>query len=827
MKTKVFKKISNLVKGLILGVFSISQILGVITFADFIDDNSSGTFTGTFNNTQYSGDSIVLNSTGLSNGSGEYTSDIKNATTIATWDAISWTPKGPYFKNIPANNNSETNTNISSDAHITFDETSGASSFADTRGALTATCSSCPLSGQVGQFSNAVDFDGVDDVINIADSPLLNEGTYNNRTIMMWFRADATGGRQVIYEEGGSTRGFNVYLEGTSLYVGGWNNSEYGWPGTWHTTTITQGQWYHVALRLQNGNDLLEANKFKAYLNGIEYGSGNGGRMYPHNDDIGIGGMAGSTLMHDSATTGDFFAGAVDEFVVFDAALNLTQINEYYTTNDLAPSTGGVYDEDNFANSANVISLEMEENTGSTSFTDSSGSGQTSSCSGSQCPSFEEEGVVKNAVRFDGADDRIDITNANNLNTSSFTQRTISLWFKADDLTGNQMIFESGGGTRGFNIYLNGSTLYAGAWNNAEYGWPGTWHATTVTANEWYHIVLKLDNAGSSLEADKLKAYINGVEYGSGDGGQVNGHSGNIRIANNGNTRSHNGNGSFDNFAGYIDEFAMFNSSLLDQEILHLYKRAALSLKFQVRSCNDAACAGEDFEGPSGTSSYYYDNIDLNLPNHTLSLTDNPYFQYKVFFETLSSSYSPALKDVRIEYTPSDIPFLSFNIRNSDDTADQKLCNIELASTTTVENCSYRLKVNTNATNGYAIYAQTSGDLSTGSNNIQNADPGSGGGGGSDISGGTAGVERYGVFINPGSITSGSISLENLFDGGSNNVQYNHTSSQQILTATGPNSPAGTDTTNTSLVTHNLNIAADTPPGIYTQSITYTVVPEF
>jgi hypothetical protein len=48
-----------------------------------------------------------------------------------------------------------------------------------------------------------------------------------------------------------------------------------------------------------------------------------------------------------------------------------------------------------------------------------------------------------------------------------------------------------------------------------------------------------------------------------------------------------------------------------------------------------------------------------------------------------------------------------------------------------------------------------------------------------------------------------------------------------LVTSNGPNSPAAIDTTNTTLVTHNLNISGGTKAGNYSQIITYTVLATF
>lgn len=171
---------------------------------------------------------------------------------------------------------------------------------------------------------------------------------------------------------------------------------------------------------------------------------------------------------------------------------------------------------------------------------------------------------------------------------------------------------------------------------------------------------------------------------------------------------------------------------------------------------------------------------------------------------------------------------LSFSIRNTGDTANTNACDLGTASTTAVSTCSYRLKVASNAKSGYTISMQASGNLSDGSNAMNNAAVGTGGTGGTNI---VAGTENYGVRITPGSITgpSGTVTVAAAFNAGAtNSVQYNNNTPTVILTATKPNSPGATgDTTNTSLITHNLGIDTNTESGSYTQTITYTVAPSF
>ena len=169
--------------------------------------------------------------------------------------------------------------------------------------------------------------------------------------------------------------------------------------------------------------------------------------------------------------------------------------------------------------------------------------------------------------------------------------------------------------------------------------------------------------------------------------------------------------------------------------------------------------------------------------------------------------------------------FLSFNIRNTADTADTNVCDLGTATVTAVNTCSYRLKVATNATNGYSITAVASGDLTNGTYSMTNAAAGPTG------TTPTAGTESYGVFITPGTITGsgGTISAVAPYATTAGKiVNYSQTTAATILTATKPNFPSASgDTTRTSLITHSLAIQNSTPAGYYTQTITYKVAPSF
>ena len=93
-------------------------------------------------------------------------------------------------------------------------------------------------------------------------------------------------------------------MYGGNLYVGGWNepNGESDWdPGTWlSSSSIQSNTWHHVALTLNGGNSVTN-NAFKGYLDGTQFGSGQGSKLWNHPGGIGIARNA-DTKFH----TGDY-----------------------------------------------------------------------------------------------------------------------------------------------------------------------------------------------------------------------------------------------------------------------------------------------------------------------------------------------------------------------------------------------------------------------------------------------------------------------------------------------------------------------------------------
>lgn len=108
-----------------------------------------------------------------------------------------------------------------------------------------------------------------------------------------------------------------------------------------------------------------------------------------------------------------------------------------------------------------------------------------------------------------------------------------------------------------------------------------------------------------------------------------------------------------------MDEIAFWSRPLAPSEILQLYRRGANRIKYQVRSCVNSDCSGEEWRGPNGTDGPFYfselqnySSIDSStgygngfVQTSSLDLTfadfpaagrpvNNRYFQYRVLMES-------------------------------------------------------------------------------------------------------------------------------------------------------------------------------------------------
>lgn len=120
-----------------------------------------------------------------------------------------------------------------------------------------------------------------------------------------------------------------------------------------------------------------------------------------------------------------------------------------------------------------------------------------------------------------------------NLEREGFADKTIAFSFKADAIEGRQGLYAEGTHHVGMNIYLDGDTLYAGAFAPVDgrafswgtvFGrnWPGEWMAHSgIEAGKWYDIALVFTDAASTAQPDRMHLHVNGERVASAPAARV------------------------------------------------------------------------------------------------------------------------------------------------------------------------------------------------------------------------------------------------------------------------------------------------------------------
>jgi hypothetical protein len=177
------------------------------------------------------------------------------------------------------------------------------------------------------QRGTVLELNGVRDRVEITNSPDINTGSvYRQRSVAFWFRPGVTpkARRQVLYEEGGSGAGLNLYLDGGTLHAGVWNAGKKSWL---QARDLDRKAWHHVALVLRTENAEEREAMLELYLDGKKVAQEKAPVLGAHPGDINLG-RSGNTLFHDGTAEqpGAYFAGRLDDFRITNWALTPEEV---------------------------------------------------------------------------------------------------------------------------------------------------------------------------------------------------------------------------------------------------------------------------------------------------------------------------------------------------------------------------------------------------------------------------------------------------------------------------------------------------------------------
>ena len=178
-------------------------------------------------------------------------------------------------------------------------------------------------------------FDGVDDAMTPPNNALLNTATYYEKSFATSFRTGSSvAGLQIIYEQGGATRGYQISIKDGIAYAYVWNSSE--WTGVNQYKSINLGSVVpNESYIIIASQESTTGDTWSASINGGTITQlSNVDFQRAHSGAAKIGEEDGT---RDPATNGNnpaglnSFSGYIAELVSWNSALSNGQIASVYS----------------------------------------------------------------------------------------------------------------------------------------------------------------------------------------------------------------------------------------------------------------------------------------------------------------------------------------------------------------------------------------------------------------------------------------------------------------------------------------------------------------
>jgi hypothetical protein len=190
-----------------------------------------------------------------------------------------------------------------------FNEGSGTTT-ADASGASqTGTISGGATWTTAGKNGNALSFDGVNDMVTVANTAALNA---TRTTVMAWLRPTALGGwRSAVMKETATGLAYALYADNSASRPAGFVNLGATDRTGAGTAALPLNVWSHVAMTFDGSN-------IRLYVNGVLVRTAAfAGNIVTSTQAVRIGG---------NAIWGEWFAGMIDDVRIYNRALTLAEV---------------------------------------------------------------------------------------------------------------------------------------------------------------------------------------------------------------------------------------------------------------------------------------------------------------------------------------------------------------------------------------------------------------------------------------------------------------------------------------------------------------------
>jgi len=330
--------------------------------------------------------------------------------------------------------------------------------------------------GGVGayNFGNALQFDGVNDYVDFT------EQVYSTTVFSasFWIRYTTVNTNRIIF---GSNSNSNKYFRlDSATQFSTRTRSSSSSIDTFTVPTLSAGQWYHVAISLDNGTNLL-------WLDGTQYTSNVSVDYAAETISVGrIGGRSNVSQMTE---------GIIDDLIIQSTVLDQTEVDSIYN--------GGAGNLPTTVFSSSDVYYKFNESSG-TSATDSSGNGNTGTLNNFTGTYFVPHSyayLFMNALQFDGVNDYVSIGSP----VSMSAEATVNMWVKFSDLN-TRLVSDTSNTAVIWTPTSTSVRIYCGG-NFQDFVVPimslGTWYMITATrdaANGW-RVYLNGTESTSGLQA--------------------------------------------------------------------------------------------------------------------------------------------------------------------------------------------------------------------------------------------------------------------------------------------------------------------------------------
>jgi hypothetical protein len=442
-----------------------------------------------------------------------------------------------------------------------FDENTGTTANDSSGNNNTGTLTTSPT-WTTGKTGSGVNLSPSNSYVSVADSSSLN--ITGDLTISTWVKPNAVDSTARLIMGKGNTSATTSRQYGMRLSAANqWQAFVYSGSTTYSvadtTTTPSTSRWDQLTVVRD-----ATANTLKFYTNGILRGSASSvtGSLNSTNNIFAIG--------REGSSASNYFGGMVDNMRIYNYARTPAQVAWEY--NRGGPIAHYKLDEcqGTTANNSALFGSETAGNNGTITIGASGSNTSVGSCKGSGGEAWKTgaSGKFNSSLSFDGTDDYLDIPDTTQLNFSTTTPYSLSVWVqKASDGVTQVVLDKRTAENTGYSIFIGSDNqVYFRSTNLTDLV-----STATITGTDWHHLLVT-DNRGGTrqLFIDGQLAASDNVTTSSNSLSATT----TLRLARN----STAGIGNY-YFAGQIDDVRIYNYPLTALQIKDIYTGGAVNFR--------------------------------------------------------------------------------------------------------------------------------------------------------------------------------------------------------------------------------------------------------